>query len=32
MIEEMVAYDLEQAKRHALLQQHGYSISLGKEN
>jgi len=32
MIEEMVAYDLEQAKRHALLLQHGYSISLGKEN
>jgi GDPmannose 4,6-dehydratase len=32
MIEEMVAYDLEQAKRHALLQQHGYSVSLGKEN
>jgi len=32
MIEEMVAYDLEQSKRHALLLQHGYSISLGKEN
>ena len=32
MIEEMVTYDLEQAKRHALLLQHGYSISLGKEN
>jgi GDPmannose 4,6-dehydratase len=32
MIEEMVANDLDQAKRHALLKDHGYSISVGKEN
>mgnify|MGYP000647370819 CR=1 FL=1 len=32
MIEEMVDYDLDQAKRHALLKQHGYHISVGKEN
>ena len=32
MIVEMVANDLEQAKRHALLQKHGYSVAIGKEN
>ncbi len=32
MIQEMVDYDLDQAKRHALLKQHGYHISVGKEN
>ncbi len=32
MIEEMVGYDLNQAKRHALLKQHGYHIAMGKEN
>ena len=32
MIVEMVANDLDQAKRHALLKNHGYSVSVGKEN
>ena len=32
MIVEMVANDLEQARRHALLQKHGYSVAIGKEN
>lgn len=32
MIVEMVAFDLDKAKQHALLQKHGYSISIGKEN
>jgi GDPmannose 4,6-dehydratase len=32
MIEEMVDYDLDQAKRHALLKKHGYHIAVGKEN
>jgi GDPmannose 4,6-dehydratase len=32
IIEEMVANDLDQAKQHALLHQHGYVISVGKEN
>jgi len=32
MIAEMVEYDLEQAKQHALLKKHGYTVSLGKEN
>ena len=31
MIEEMVAYDLYQAKQHALLKQHGYEVAVGKE-
>ncbi len=31
MVEEMVAYDLEQAKKHALLKNHGYRIHLSKE-
>jgi GDPmannose 4,6-dehydratase len=32
MVEEMVAYDLEQAKQHALLKDHGYAVHVGKEN
>jgi GDPmannose 4,6-dehydratase len=32
MIEEMVTYDLEQAKQHALLKDHGYEVHVGKEN
>ncbi len=32
MIEEMVGHDLEQAKQHALLKDHGYSVHVGKEN
>jgi GDPmannose 4,6-dehydratase len=31
MIIEMVANDLDQAKQHALLQNHGYSVAVGKE-
>ena len=31
MIAEMVDHDLDVAKRHALLRQHGYSVSVGKE-
>jgi GDPmannose 4,6-dehydratase len=31
MIEEMVAYDLEIAKQHALLKKHGFDVSVGKE-
>ena len=32
MVEEMVAYDLEQAKKHALLKSNGYSVHVGKES
>ncbi len=32
MIEEMVSNDLDQAKQHALLKKHGYTVSIGKEN
>ena len=32
MVEEMVAHDLDQAKKHALLKKHGYQINVGKEN
>jgi GDPmannose 4,6-dehydratase len=32
MIEEMIANDLDQARQHALLQKHGYSVAVGKEN
>jgi GDPmannose 4,6-dehydratase len=32
MIVEMVASDLEKAKQHALLEKHGYSVAVGKEN
>lgn len=31
MIAEMVAFDLQKAKQHALLKQHGYNVSVGKE-
>jgi GDPmannose 4,6-dehydratase len=31
MCKEMVASDLVQAKKHALLKQHGYSVNLGYE-
>ena len=31
MIEEMVSYDLDQAKQHALLKKHGYEVAVGKE-
>lgn len=31
MIEEMVTHDLDLAKRHALLQDHGYEVSITKE-
>ena len=32
MIVEMISNDLDQAKRHALLKNHGYIVSVGKEN
>jgi GDPmannose 4,6-dehydratase len=32
MLQEMVAYDLVQAKQHALLKDHGYAVHVGKEN
>jgi GDPmannose 4,6-dehydratase len=32
MVQEMMAYDLEQAKQHALLKDHGYAVHVGKEN
>jgi GDPmannose 4,6-dehydratase len=31
MVQEMVASDLEQARQHALLQQHGYTVQVSKE-
>lgn len=31
MIDEMVAHDLESARRHALLEKHGYRVSVAKE-
>ena len=31
MIEEMVARDLDQARRHALLKQHGHDVSVSME-
>jgi len=31
MVKEMVAYDLEQAQKHALLKQQGYSVAVSKE-
>jgi len=31
MVREMVASDLEQAKQHALLRQHGYTVQVSKE-
>jgi len=32
MISEMVANDLDQARQHALLKNHGYTVSVGKES
>jgi len=32
MIDEMVAYDLDQAKRHALLKDNGYTVAVSREN
>ena len=32
MISEMVAFDLEKAKQHSLLKQHGYKVNVGIEN
>lgn len=32
MIDEMIAYDLDLAKRHALLKTHGYNVSVTKES
>jgi GDPmannose 4,6-dehydratase len=32
MIAEMVANDLDQARQHALLSKHGYSVAVDKEN
>lgn len=32
MCAEMMAYDLEKAKRHALLKSHGYDVKITKEN
>ena len=32
MIVEMVGNDLDQARQHALLKQHGFAVSVGKEN
>ncbi|HCS28300.1 MAG TPA: GDP-mannose 4,6-dehydratase [Spongiibacteraceae bacterium] len=32
MVAEMVAFDLDQAKRHALLKKHGFDINLSLEN
>jgi GDPmannose 4,6-dehydratase len=32
MIEEMVAHDLEEARRHALLKTHGYDVRVSREN
>ena len=31
MCKEMVEYDLEQAKQHALLKQHGYAVTISSE-
>jgi GDPmannose 4,6-dehydratase len=31
MVQEMVAHDLEQARQHALLQNHGYTVQVSKE-
>jgi GDPmannose 4,6-dehydratase len=31
MVQEMVAHDLEQARQHALLQHHGYTVQVSKE-
>jgi GDPmannose 4,6-dehydratase len=31
MVDEMVSNDLSQARRHALLEQHGYAVAVGRE-
>jgi GDPmannose 4,6-dehydratase len=31
LVNEMVAHDLDQARRHALLRRHGYSVAVGQE-
>jgi GDPmannose 4,6-dehydratase len=31
MVDEMVSNDLNQARRHALLEQHGYAVAVGRE-
>jgi hypothetical protein len=31
MCKEMVEYDLEQAKQHALLKKHGYAVNISNE-
>jgi GDPmannose 4,6-dehydratase len=31
MVQEMVAHDLEQARQHALLKHHGYSVPVSRE-
>ncbi|MGZ3239767.1 MAG: GDP-mannose 4,6-dehydratase, partial [Burkholderiaceae bacterium] len=31
MVQEMVAYDLEEARRHALLKSHGYKVAISLE-
>jgi GDPmannose 4,6-dehydratase len=31
MIEEMVAYDLDKARQHALLKNRGFNVSVGRE-
>jgi len=31
MITEMVGHDLDKAKQHALLKQHGYNVAVGVE-
>jgi GDPmannose 4,6-dehydratase len=32
MVREMVAYDLEQARSHALLNKHGYKVTVSRES
>jgi GDPmannose 4,6-dehydratase len=32
MIQEMIEYDLDKARQHALLHKHGYFVAVGKEN
>lgn len=32
MVQEMVAYDLDQAKQHALLKEHGYNVNIARED
>jgi GDPmannose 4,6-dehydratase len=32
MVQEMVAHDLEQAQRHALLRKHGYEVTVSREH